>query len=101
MALDIVPALQEADADIHGRDAEGMDEPKKLLVGITYHTDRYGPMEGADAVVIVTERNQFRALDFERMRGLAKTPVLVDLRYIYGRDNTIPNFVNYIGIGRG
>ena len=57
-------------------------------------------MTNADAVVIVTEWNQSRARDFDRIRDLTKTPVLVDPRIVNGRDNMIPDFVNYIGIGR-
>lgn len=100
-ALDIIPALQEAGADIHAYDPEGTEEAKRLLEDVTYHADTYGPMEGADAVVIITEWIQFRALDFERMRKLTNTTLLVDLRNVYGRDNTIPDFVKYVGIGRG
>lgn len=100
-ALDIIPALQEAGANIDGYDPEGMDEANKLLVSITCHTDSYGPMEGADAVVIVTEWNQFRAIDLERLGELTKTPTLVDLRNVYGRDDLIPDFVSYIGVARG
>jgi len=100
-ALDIIPALQAAGAGIHGYDPEGMDEDKKLLVGITYHTDTYGPMEGAVEEVIATEWNQFRVIDFERLRQLNKTHILVDLRTVYGRDAMIPDFVRYFGVGRG
>ena len=51
--------------------------------------------------VTVTEWNQFRAIDFERLRELNKTPTLVDLRNVYGRDDMIPGIVKYVGIGRG
>jgi len=100
-ALNIIPTQQGAGADIHGYDPVGMDEAKKLLVGTAYHTDTYGPMEGANVVVIVTEWSQFRAIDFERLREPNKTPTVVDRRNVYSRDDMIPDFARYFGVGRG
>ena len=99
-SLDIIPTLQEKGAIIHAHDPEGMEEAKKLLRDIQYHEDAYGTMDGADAVVIITEWNEFRALDFDRVKSLVKTPVLVDLRNIYGRVNLAELGFSYSGIGR-
>ncbi|GAB4575139.1 MAG: UDP-glucose/GDP-mannose dehydrogenase family protein [Rhodothalassiaceae bacterium] len=99
-SLDIVPALLAAGAEVAAYDPEGMEEAKKLLPSILYCRDAYEAMKGASAVVIVTEWNQFRALDFERMAGLVAERVLVDLRNIYGRGEPEAAGFRYSGIGR-
>ena len=82
-ALDIVPALVEAGATVRAFDPEGMAEAKTMLSGIEYCEDSYATMPGADALAILTEWNEFRALDFARVKSLLKTPVIVDLRNVY------------------
>ena len=82
-ALDIVPALVEAGATVRAFDPEGMGEAKTHLFGITYCDDSYSTMPGADALAILTEWNEFRALDFARIKSLLKVPVIVDLRNVY------------------
>ena len=82
-SLDIVPALQAAGAHIRAFDPAGMDEARKLLDGVDWCADAYAAMEGADALVILTEWNEFRALDLGRVKRTLKTPVLIDLRNIY------------------
>src|SRR5690606_29580884 len=82
-SLDIIPALVGKGAIVRAYDPEGMKEAQKVMPHITYCTDAYDAMEGADCVAILTEWNQFRALSFERMKKLVKRPVLVDLRNIY------------------
>lgn len=82
-SLDIIPALQQAGAVIHAYDPEGQKEAAKLLNDVSFQSDAYGTMEDADALVIITEWNAFRALDFERVKSLMKTPVIVDLRNVY------------------
>lgn len=100
-SLDIVPALQRAGATIRAYDPEGMREAAKLLDGVVFCTDEYDAMEGADAVTIITEWNQFRALDLERARGLLKTPVMIDLRNIYRPEEIDGTGFTYHSIGRG
>lgn len=99
-SLDIIPALQKAGASIHAFDPKGMEEAKHMLEQVTFHDEPYSTMEGADAVVIITEWNQFRALDFTRMKNLMKSPVLVDLRNIYGKADMASYGFDYTGIGR-
>ena len=70
-SLAIVPALQAAGATVRAFDPEGMDEAKKLLPGIVFCASAYEAMEGAHALVIVTEWNEFRALDLGRVQGAA------------------------------
>ncbi|MEC8163521.1 MAG: UDP-glucose/GDP-mannose dehydrogenase family protein, partial [Pseudomonadota bacterium] len=82
-SLDIVPALQAAGASVRAFDPEGMEEAKKVLDGVTWCEDTYDAIKGSDAVAIVTEWNEFRSLDFARMKELMRSPILVDLRNIY------------------
>ena len=82
-SLDIVPALVQAGARVCAFDPEGMDEARKLLDGIEYCADAYTAMTGAACLVIVTEWNEFRALDLARVKALLAAPVVVDLRNVY------------------
>ncbi|MEQ9328778.1 MAG: UDP-glucose/GDP-mannose dehydrogenase family protein [Rhodospirillales bacterium] len=99
-SLDIVPALIEAGATVAAYDPEGMEEAKKLLTGIEYCTDAYATMKDADVVVIVTEWNQFRALDLDRVKSLLKAPVMVDLRNVYKPSDMAAEGFVYSSIGR-
>ncbi len=99
-SLDIIPALTKAGADIHAYDPEGMKEAAELLNGVTFCDNAYGPLEGADAVVIITEWNEFRALDLDRIKSLMKQAVMVDLRNIYEPSEMIENGFDYTCIGR-
>lgn len=97
-SLDIIPALQKAGATIAAYDPKGMEEAQHMFENITLSDDPYGTMDGADALVILTEWNQFRALDMDRVKALLKTPLLVDLRNIYATAD-MSDF-QYIGVGR-
>ena len=79
-----------------------MEQAKAVLPGdVTYCGDAYECVEGADATVIVTEWDTFRALDLDRVRTLMKTPVLVDLRNIYRGEQVREKGFVYADIGRG
>ncbi len=99
-SLDIIPALQAQGAKIAAFDPAGMDEAAGLLTDVDYKEGPYQTLEGADAVVIITEWDEFRALDVERVKSLMKTPVMVDLRNIYGATEMIASGVDYHSIGR-
>ena len=99
-SLAIVPALKKAGAAIRAYDPEGMEEAKKLLGDITYCGDAYEVMDGADAVVVLTEWNQFRSLDLDRMKSLLKSPVLIDLRNIYVPSDMVAAGLQYTCVGR-
>ena len=99
-ALDIVIGLQDAGARVRAFDPEGMGEAAKLLEDVEFADDAYSAMDGADAVVIVTEWNEFRALDLERAKGLLKSPVFVDLRNIYRPEDLAALGFDYHSIGR-
>jgi UDPglucose 6-dehydrogenase len=99
-ALDIVPALQQAGAKIRAYDPEGMNEARKLLPGIEFCAGAYEAMQGADAVVIITEWNEFRALNLDQMKSLLRQPVVVDLRNVYSPDDMREAGFSYRSIGR-
>ncbi len=83
-----------------GYDPEGMANARHVLENIEYAEGPYEAAEDADAVVIVTEWNQFRALDLPRLKAIMKSPVLVDLRNIYRTDEVSAHGFAYAAIGR-
>ncbi len=99
-SLDIVPALQKAGASIRAFDPEGMTEARELLSDVHWCEDTYDTMEGADAILIITEWNEFRALDFDRVKNLLSSPVLVDLRNIYDPTHMADLGFSYHSVGR-
>lgn len=99
-SLDIIPALQEGGAIIRAFDPEGMDEAANLLSNVQYCVDAYDTMADADALVIITEWNEFRALDLERVRAAMKSPVMVDMRNIYEPRHMIEAGFSYHSLGR-
>ncbi|HEY2890636.1 MAG TPA: UDP-glucose/GDP-mannose dehydrogenase family protein [Dongiaceae bacterium] len=99
-SLGILPALQKAGATIRAFDPEGMAEAKKLLPDLTYCKDAYDCMTGADALVLITEWNEFRALDLARVKSLLRQPVLVDMRNVYNPAEMTEAGFRYTSIGR-
>jgi len=99
-ALAILPALSEAGATIRAFDPEGMAEAKKLMPELDYCADAYAAMEGADALVLITEWNEFRGLDLARVKSLLRRPVVIDLRNIYPPEEMAAAGLNYRSIGR-
>jgi UDPglucose 6-dehydrogenase len=99
-AISIIQTLQDAGASVVGYDPEGMENARKVIDGIAYADDAYAAAKGADAIVIVTEWNQFRALDFARLGAIMAVPLLVDLRNIYRRDEIAKHGFAYTSIGR-
>jgi UDPglucose 6-dehydrogenase len=99
-SLDILPALQAAGARVVAYDPEGMHEARQMLPGVELAKDAYAAMDGADCLVIVTEWNQFRSLQLDRVKKLLKSPVVVDLRNVYSpADMKAAGFV-YHSVGR-
>ena len=99
-ALDIVPALQALGATVQAFDPEGMHEAEKMLPGVQMREGPYEAVDGADAAVIITEWDQFRALDLDRLKQLMRRPVLVDLRNVYRPDDMRARGIEYSGVGR-
>jgi UDPglucose 6-dehydrogenase len=99
-SLVIVPHLQAAGARIRAYDPEGAKEAAKTLDGVTLCASAYEALEGADGVVLLTEWNEFRALDFARMKSLLKHPLMIDLRNIYRPAQMAAHGFTYVSVGR-
>ncbi len=100
-SIPLIAALKDMGAQVRAYDPVGMEAAKDYLTGVTYCRDAYDCAEGASALVIVTEWEQFRALDFARLKSVMAKPVLVDLRNIYRPDELTRHGFAYEGVGRG
>ncbi|PZO02826.1 MAG: UDP-glucose 6-dehydrogenase [Hyphomicrobiales bacterium] len=98
-SLSIIAALQDAGAEIVAYDPESMEPAKALLGGVTFAADAYSCIEGADALVIVTEWDAFRALDLDRVKAGLRAPIVVDLRNIYRSDDMRRRGFTYSNVG--
>jgi UDPglucose 6-dehydrogenase len=99
-SLAIIPALQDRGARVQAFDPEGMDEARRLLDNVAFKDDPYAVAEGADALVIITEWDQFRALDLDRIKLVMNRPVLIDLRNIYKPADMRARGFRYTSVGR-
>ena len=99
-AISIIAALQDAGAVVHAYDPEGMEQARAVLQDVMLFDSAYGCLEGADALVIVTEWNEFRALDLKRAKTLLKSPIVVDLRNVYRGDEMARLGFSYTSVGR-
>ena len=99
-SLDIVPALQAGGARVRAFDPAGMKEAQEVLNGVDYVEGPYQALEGADAVVLLTEWDEFRALDLDRVKSLLKAPIMVDLRNVYRPEQMAESGFEYHSIGR-
>jgi UDPglucose 6-dehydrogenase len=99
-SIDIIRGLVERGATVRAYDPVAITEAKKVLPDIAYAEDEYGAVAGADALVFITEWNQFRALDMERIRGLMRSPKIADLRNIYEPEAMRNLGFDYVGVGR-
>lgn len=99
-AISIVRALQDAGIKVRAFDPEGMEQAASVIDNVEYCDDAYSTLDGADAAVIVTEWDTFRALDLERVKSLLKTPLLVDLRNLYSRKDVEDRGFTYVAVGR-
>jgi len=99
-SLSILPVLCEAGAVVRAFDPEGMAEARKLLPELTYCRDAYEAMDGADALILITEWNAFRGLDLERVKALLREPLVIDLRNIYKPNEMEVAGLRYHSVGR-
>src|SRR2546423_771588 len=99
-SIPLISALQDMGATIRACDPAGMDQARQLLSDVAYAADPYACAEHADAVVIVTEWEQFRALDFARLGQIMASKILIDLRNVYRGEEAIVAGFKYVGIGR-
>jgi UDPglucose 6-dehydrogenase len=99
-AIPLITALHDLGATVRGYDPAGMEQAKPHLPDLHYCQSAYSAAEGADAVVIATEWEQFRALDLSRLKRLMTQPVVIDLRNIYRDDEMRRAAFRYVPIGR-
>jgi UDPglucose 6-dehydrogenase len=99
-SVDIVRGLVDRGAVVSAYDPVAREEARKVLPEIEYAADEYEAANGADVLVFITEWNQFRALDMERIRGLMKVPRIADLRNIYEPADMRAMGFQYVGVGR-
>jgi UDPglucose 6-dehydrogenase len=99
-SVPLVTALLDLGAVVHAFDPVGMDQAKKEMPELAYCNDAYACAAGADALVIVTEWEQFRALDLPKLKSIMKQPVIIDLRNIYRPDEMIEHGFAYESVGR-
>ena len=99
-SIDIIRDLVERGARVRAYDPVAIDEARKILPSIAYAEDEYAAVEGADVLIFMTEWNQFRALDMERIRTLMRSPKIADLRNIYEPEDMRELGFDYVGVGR-
>ena len=99
-AIDIIEILVERGANVRAYDPVAMPQAAKILTRITYMENEYEAVDGADALVFITEWNQFRALDMKRIRQLMREPKIADLRNIYEPEALRELGFDYVGVGR-
>ena len=98
-SLQIVPALQAMGAKVQAYDPEG-HEARQLLRDVDFKSGPYEALEGADCAVIITEWDEFRALDLDRVKAVMRRPLVVDLRNIYRPEELRPRGFTYLSVGR-
>jgi UDPglucose 6-dehydrogenase len=99
-SIEIITALQDMGATVRVYDPQGMDQAKTIISGVTYCGGPYDAADGADALVLVTEWDQFRALDLHRLKETMACPIIVDLRNIYRPEDIRAHGFIYESIGR-
>jgi UDPglucose 6-dehydrogenase len=99
-SIPLITALQDMGASVRAFDPVGMELARIEMPDIQYCGDPYQCADGADALVIVTEWEQFRALDFDRLKREMASPVVIDLRNVYDADELTKRGFLYQGIGR-
>jgi len=100
-SIEIIQMLQDEGAAIRAFDPKAMAQANGLFTGVTFCRDVYETARGADCLVVITEWNEFKELDFARIKKLMRQPVIVDGRNIYDPDSLRRLGFRYVGIGRG
>lgn len=99
-ALTILPALKEKGAEVVATDPHGIKEAKLLMPELTYVDDPYGAIKGADCIILMTEWNEYRSLDFKKIKKIMRGNIFVDLRNVYEPEYVRKFGFEYFGIGR-
>src|SRR5215213_5830473 len=100
-SIPLITKLLEQGAEVSAFDPVAREQAEKVFNGITFAPDAYAAANEADALVIVTEWDEFRALDLDKLAGVMRGKVLIDLRNVYGRDEAEEAGLTYFGVGRG
>jgi UDPglucose 6-dehydrogenase len=100
-SVDIINRLQAEGATIRAYDPQAMEHSKKIFKDVTFCSDAYGVAKAADCVVVLTEWEEFRQIDFKRLRKVMRQPMIFDGRNLYKNDNLVDLGFEYYGIGRG
>jgi len=100
-SLQIIPALIALGAKVQAYDPAGSAEAAAHLSDVAFKSGPYEALEDADCAVIITEWDEFRALDLDRVKTLMRTPLVVDLRNVYRPDELRPRGFKYVSVGRG
>jgi UDPglucose 6-dehydrogenase len=100
-SLTIIRELQRRGAHVHAFDPAAMEQAQQFLPDVDYRTDPYDAAQGADALVLVTEWNEFRNLDLNKMKELMRRPLFLDLRNVYEPERVKALGFEYYGVGRG
>jgi UDPglucose 6-dehydrogenase len=98
-SIAVVQTLKDAGAIVSGYDPEGMENAKQMME-IEFAKGPYQAADGADVAVLVTEWNEFRALDLKRLKSVMKSPILVDLRNVYRPHEVEAQGFSYTGVGK-
>ena len=99
-SLTILPALMKEGATVRAYDPVAMEEASKLLPGMIACKDTYEVADQADGLIIMTEWNQFRTLDFDRLKQMMKSKLLLDLRNVYDSDRVVAHGFRHVSVGR-
>jgi UDPglucose 6-dehydrogenase len=99
--IPLIRGLQQNGATVRAYDPQAMENARGMFPGVTFCHEAYETADGADALVIATEWNEFRALNFERIRKLLRQPILIDLRNVYDPHRMKAEGFTYVAVGRG
>ena len=99
-AIDIIKALKQEGVKVKAFDPQAMDNAKKELKGVTFCKDPYSVAKGSDCLAVITEWNEFKELDFKKIKKLLKQPLIIDGRNIYDPVKLKSMGFKYVGMGR-
>jgi len=99
-SIDVIELLKQEGAKISAYDPEAMENAKKLINGIDFASDMYGAVTDADLLIVVTDWNEFKEADLEKIKSLMKSPNIIDGRNIYDPNKTKELGFSYVGVGR-
>jgi len=100
-SVDIITRLQAEGAKIKAYDPQAMEQAKKVFKDVTFCADAYGVAKSSDCVVVLTEWDEFRKIDFKKLHKVMRQPMIFDGRNLYKNDNLVELGFEYYGIGRG